>query len=120
MQTPVTICCPALQCLLYAIPLLELLIMFPTQAAVKQQLLLSPSTNYRGYQPLGLNVTLHDQGLTPDWHEALDYYKEEDPKAVEVSSAAAAAITCKGVATARHGALQGCNAAACKQGIHEK
>lgn len=56
-----------------------------TQAAVKQELLLSPASAYRGYQPLGTNVTRHEMGFTPDWHEALDYFKEEDPAAVQVS-----------------------------------
>jgi hypothetical protein len=42
---------------------------------VKQQLLLSPITGYRGYQPLGTNVTRHEAGFTPDWHEALDFFR---------------------------------------------
>lgn len=54
------------------------------QEADKQQLLLSPATHYRGYQPLGVNVTLHDAGHTPDWHEAIDFFKEEDPQQVRV------------------------------------
>jgi hypothetical protein len=45
------------------------------QEAVKRSLLLSPATAYRGYQPLGANVTRHTDGFTPDAHEALDYYK---------------------------------------------
>jgi hypothetical protein len=49
--------------------------MCPVQAAVKQQILLSPSSAYRGYQPLGTNVTRHEAGFTPDWHEALDYFR---------------------------------------------
>jgi hypothetical protein len=45
------------------------------QVEVKSQLLLSPSTAYRGYQPLGTNVTRHETGFTPDLHEALDFFK---------------------------------------------
>jgi hypothetical protein len=45
------------------------------QAEVKQQLLLTPARAYRGYQPLGTNVTRHEMGFTPDWHEALDFFR---------------------------------------------
>lgn len=45
------------------------------QVSAKQQLLLSPSTSYRGYQPLGTNVTRHEEGFTPDLHEALDFFR---------------------------------------------
>jgi hypothetical protein len=45
------------------------------QVDVKAQLLLSPSSAYRGYQPLGTNVTRHETGFTPDLHEALDFFK---------------------------------------------
>lgn len=45
------------------------------KAAVKERLLLSASTAYRGYQPLGTNVTRHEAGFTQDWHEALDFYR---------------------------------------------
>jgi hypothetical protein len=51
---------------------------------VKSQLLLRPASHYRGYQPLGLNVTRHEAGFTPDWHEALDLFREEEPAAVKV------------------------------------
>ena len=36
----------------------------------------SPSSGFRGYQQLGLNVTRYEGGFVRDWNEALDYYKE--------------------------------------------
>jgi hypothetical protein len=59
------------------------------QAEVKSSLLLSPGSHYRGYQPLGLNVTRHAAGFTPDWHEALDLFREEEPAAAKVRHGAA-------------------------------
>ncbi|KIY99545.1 hypothetical protein MNEG_8416 [Monoraphidium neglectum] len=42
------------------------------------------ATSYRGYQPLGANVTrLPGGGFTRDWHEAIDLFKEEDPAEVQ-------------------------------------
>eukprot|EP00882_Tetradesmus_deserticola_P026694 GHRQ01029474.1.p1 GENE.GHRQ01029474.1~~GHRQ01029474.1.p1 ORF type:complete len:195 (+),score=38.72 GHRQ01029474.1:1619-2203(+) len=62
------------------------------QADVKSSLLLSPASHYRGYQPLGLNVTRHEAGFTPDWHEALDLFREEDPAAVKAAGRPQSAI----------------------------
>jgi hypothetical protein len=73
--------------------LLLLLLLLCVQADVKSQLLLSPASHYRGYQPLGLNVTRHEAGFTPDWHEALDLFREEEPAAVKVSGCSAGAAT---------------------------
>lgn len=48
----------------------------------KQQIALSPQTNYRGYQSLGTNVTRYDspsgdKGYSRDHHEGIDLYKEQ-------------------------------------------
>jgi isopenicillin N synthase-like dioxygenase len=55
---------------------------FALPDAVKSSILLSPQTHYRGYQPLGLNVT---QGAR-DWHEGLDLYREVDPESAEAKT----------------------------------
>ena len=46
------------------------------QEGVKRQLELSPASRYRGYQPLGSNVTRYDEGFARDWHEGIDLYRE--------------------------------------------
>eukprot|EP00879_Flechtneria_rotunda_P017829 GHRR01018688.1.p1 GENE.GHRR01018688.1~~GHRR01018688.1.p1 ORF type:complete len:302 (+),score=55.44 GHRR01018688.1:358-1263(+) len=65
---------------------------FALPETVKRQLLLRPETCYRGYQPLGANVTRHHEGFTPDWHEALDLYKEESPSAIKAAGHPASPI----------------------------
>eukprot|EP00775_Hariotina_reticulata_P002982 gene2982-3265_t len=65
---------------------------FSLPAATKEQLLLSPARHYRGYQPLGTNVTRHEAGFTPDLHEALDYFKEQDPASVQTAGVLASPI----------------------------
>lgn len=45
----------------------------------KRQIELSPQTHYRGYQPLGANVTRYEGGFVRDWHEGIDLYKEVTP-----------------------------------------
>uniref|UniRef100_A0A383VMR0 Fe2OG dioxygenase domain-containing protein n=1 Tax=Tetradesmus obliquus TaxID=3088 RepID=A0A383VMR0_TETOB len=58
---------------------------FALPAEVKASLLLSPASHYRGYQPLGINVTRHESGFVQDWHEALDLFREEDAAAVKAA-----------------------------------
>lgn len=58
---------------------------FNLPASVKHSCLLSAGSAYRGYQPLGANVTRHDTGFTQDWHQALDYFREEDPAVVQAA-----------------------------------
>ncbi|KAF8073234.1 2-oxoglutarate-dependent dioxygenase [Scenedesmus sp. PABB004] len=55
------------------------------QESAKRPLLLSPGTHFRGWQPLGANVTRHEGGFTRDMHEAIDFYREEDPDALQAS-----------------------------------
>ena len=47
------------------------------QEAVKNEILLTSSSHFRGYQPLGANVTRYEGGFQRDWHEAIDLYREE-------------------------------------------
>lgn len=52
---------------------------FALPEATKRQILLSRETRYRGYQPLGANVTRYGtQGgdFSRDWHEGIDLYRE--------------------------------------------
>ena len=51
---------------------------------MKAEVLLTPERHYRGYQRLGANVTRFEGGYVRDWHEALDYFREEDNAAVQV------------------------------------
>lgn len=55
---------------------------FALPEATKRQIALSPETNFRGYQPLGANVTRYNQDFVRDWHEGIDLYKESTPEAV--------------------------------------
>ncbi|KAL3151731.1 hypothetical protein ABBQ38_012710 [Trebouxia sp. C0009 RCD-2024] len=48
---------------------------------IKKQILIRPDTHYRGYQQLGANVTRYEEGYQRDWHEAIDLYREQSPKA---------------------------------------
>lgn len=50
---------------------------FALPQSVKDQIKISPSAHYRGYQALGANVTRYDGGFQRDWHEAIDLYKED-------------------------------------------
>lgn len=49
---------------------------FALPDAIKQQIAISPSKAYRGFQALGANVTRYDGGFQRDWHQAIDLYKE--------------------------------------------
>ncbi|KAG7667303.1 hypothetical protein Ndes2526B_g04190 [Nannochloris sp. 'desiccata'] len=48
---------------------------FALPEATKREILLRPESHYRGYQPLGVNVTQNQR----DWHEGIDLYKEISP-----------------------------------------
>ena len=50
----------------------------------KASIRIRPETGFRGWQQLGSNVTRYDGGFQRDMHEALDFYKEEDPLRVQV------------------------------------
>jgi hypothetical protein len=50
----------------------------------KAAIRIRPDTGFRGWQQLGSNVTRYDGGFQRDMHEALDFYKEEDPLRVQV------------------------------------
>lgn len=49
------------------------------QEEVKQQIRIKADTHYRGYQRLGANVTRYEEGYQRDWHEAIDFYREQSP-----------------------------------------
>jgi hypothetical protein len=69
------------------------------QADAKQSILLSPGTAYRGYQPIGANVTRYDGGaaFVRDWHEAIDLFKEVDPTALQVCGCVGVGVgVCRG------------------------
>lgn len=48
---------------------------FELPDSIKNQIRLSPETHYRGYQPIGTNVTQNKR----DMHEGLDLYREAPP-----------------------------------------
>jgi isopenicillin N synthase-like dioxygenase len=54
---------------------------FARPAAAKARAALSPATHYRGWQPLGANVTRYGSGtgFVRDAHEGLDLYRELSP-----------------------------------------
>ncbi|KAI8477180.1 MAG: hypothetical protein J3K34DRAFT_515859 [Monoraphidium minutum] len=54
---------------------------FALPEATKQSIALrGAATAYRGWQPLGANVTrLPGGGFVRDWHEAIDLFREDDP-----------------------------------------
>ena len=47
-----------------------------TQEDVKKEIELSAKSKFRGYQPLGSNVTRYENGFSRDWHEGIDLYRE--------------------------------------------
>lgn len=55
------------------------------QVALKQELAASPARHYRGYQALGVNVTRFQGGFQRDWHEALDFFREEHAGKIKVT-----------------------------------
>lgn len=46
------------------------------QEEIKKQISLSAESRFRGYQPLGANVTRYENGFARDWHEGIDLYRE--------------------------------------------
>ena len=55
-----------------------------SQEREKASIQLRPETGFRGWQQLGSNVTRYEGAFQRDMHEALDFYREEDPSRVQV------------------------------------
>ena len=65
-----------------------------SQEHEKAAIRIRPETGFRGWQQLGSNVTRYDGGFQRDMHEALDFYREEDPARVQVTVRARPLLCC--------------------------
>lgn len=69
-----------------------------SQEAVKRQIELSAASKFRGYQPLGANVTRYAGGYSRDWHEGIDLYREGQVEILHCNNQAAEPIQAQALA----------------------